>query len=32
MPKAMGGDKFFGNVPLAVAANGKDWHNFVGGF
>jgi len=32
MPKASGGDKYFGNVPFAVAPNGKDWNNFVGGF
>ena len=32
MPKAQGGDKYFGNVPFAVAPNGKDWHNFLGGF
>lgn len=32
MPRALDGDKFFGNVPLSVAPNGKDWNNFVGGF
>jgi hypothetical protein len=32
MPKASGGENFFGNVPLSVAPNGKDWNNFVGGF
>lgn len=32
MPRAQGGDQFFGNVPLSVAPNGKDWNNFVGGF
>lgn len=32
MPKAAGGDKFFGNVPFSVAPNGKDWNNFLGGF
>lgn len=32
MPKAAGGEKQFGNVPFAVAPNGKDWNNFVGGF
>jgi len=32
MPRAMGGEKFFGNVPLAVAPNGKDFNTFIGGF
>jgi len=32
MPKAAGGPKYFGNVPLEVAPNGKDWHTFTGGF
>lgn len=32
MPRAIGGDQYFGNVPLSVAPNGKDWNNFVGGF
>lgn len=32
MPKAQGGESFFGNVDLAVSANGNDWHEFVGGF
>lgn len=25
-------DDYFGNVEFAVAANGKDWHKFDGGF
>jgi len=32
MAKAQEGDEFFGNVPFSVAPNGKDWHNFIGGF
>jgi IPT/TIG domain len=32
IPVPAGGLSYFGNVPLAVAANGKDWNNFVGGF
>lgn len=32
MPKAQGGDSYFGNVDLAVSPNGRDWHNFEGGF
>ncbi len=32
MPAAQGGPQFFGNVPLQVAPNGKDWNSFVGGF
>lgn len=32
MPKAAGGDQYFGNVEFSVAPNGKDWNNFVGGF
>lgn len=32
MPKALGGEQYFGNVPFSVAANGRDWNNFVGGF
>jgi hypothetical protein len=32
MPSALGGDKFFGNVPFAVSPNGKDFNTFTGGF
>ena len=32
MPKAEGGDQYFGNVDLAVAPNGRDWTKFPGGF
>lgn len=32
MPAALSGSNFFGNVDLAVTANGKDWHVFEGGF
>lgn len=32
MPAAEGGDSFFGNVDLAVTANGITWNNFEGGF
>jgi hypothetical protein len=32
MPPAEGGDSFFGEVDLAVSANGVDWHEFPGGF
>lgn len=32
MPKADGGDQYFGNVPLEVAPNGRDWNKFTGGF
>lgn len=32
MPAAEGGDFFFGNVDLAVTANGNSWNNFEGGF
>jgi hypothetical protein len=32
MPRAQGGELYFGNVPFAVAPNGKDWTEFIGGF
>ena len=32
MPKADSGEQYFGNVEFAVAPNGKEWNNFVGGF
>jgi hypothetical protein len=32
MPAALGGNNYFGNVPLSVAPNGHDWNNFLGGF
>jgi hypothetical protein len=32
MPAAEGGDSFFGNVDLAVTANGITWNTFDGGF
>ena len=32
MPAAEAGTTFFGNVDLAVTANGKDWNIFEGGF
>ena len=32
MPKPASGDQFFGNVDMAVSANGNDWYSFLGGF
>lgn len=32
MPRAQGGEQYFGNVDLAVSPNGKDWNEFLGGF
>lgn len=32
MPAADDGDSYFGNVNLAVSANGISWFNFDGGF
>jgi hypothetical protein len=32
MPAAEGGDSYFGNVDLAVTANGISWNPFEGGF
>jgi hypothetical protein len=32
MPAAEAGASYYGNVDLAVTANGADWHEFTGGF
>jgi len=32
MPAAIAGESYFGNVDFAVTPNGKEWHEFEGGF